>query len=277
MAVLFPLGLLGLVSAAIVVTTAVTRDLRLAATDCLFAAVLLFGIYALAGMPWQAVLISATASWSSALIVGRLLGRYGSLTLPLQVLLVLAVIGVLAFSLATGNPVAFWEPVLQALAEQLNAMGMQAVEPNALQPLAPLMTGMVASSAVISSALALMLGASWAASAGGPPFAPMFLGLRLGSVIGGMTALAGLGTMFGPGGIPGSLLMVLATGFAVQGLAVLHWQARAQQWPWYVMVAVYFPLLLGPMAITVFWLLLAGAGFVDNWYGLRRGGADVIK
>ena len=83
--------------------------------------------------------------------------------------------------------------------------------------------------------------------------------------------------IFNLGWLPANLLMVLGSGFAVQGLAVLHWQARARNWPWPIMFMVYLPLLFGPIMISVAWLLFAALGFVDNWYGLRRAGTDVLK
>jgi hypothetical protein len=138
------------------------------------------------------------------------------------------------------------------------------------------MTGLVAASAVSSSLLALVIGAWWAGDAGGPGLGEMFVRLRLGRVVGLATAVLGLLAAVGIDGLPGSLLLVLGTGFAVQGLAVAHWHARARGWPRVLLVLLYLPLLLGPSVAAVAWFFLASLGFVDNWYSLRRRDEDVI-
>lgn len=274
---LFPFGLLGLLSAALVVMTAILRGWRLALEDCLAALLVLLALILVVAGSWQALVLSAGLSWGSAVLLGALAGRHASLTLPLQVLVLLGTAGVLLFAVLVGDPVAFWEPVLETLTAQLGELGLRFEDPGGLNRLAPSMTGLVAASAVVSSSLALVLGSWWAATAGGPRFATAFLGIRMGVVLGIIAALAGLAVLFGLGWLPASLLLVIGTGFAVQGIAVLHWQARARNWPWPVLAAVYLPLLFGPVLIALAWLIFAAVGFIDNWYGLRRGGTDVIK
>ncbi|MFQ5635720.1 MAG: hypothetical protein ACE5G3_10385, partial [Gammaproteobacteria bacterium] len=58
--------------------------------------------------------------------------------------------------------------------------------------LAPMMTGMVAASIVMSSMVALIIGAWWAGGSGGPAFRNMFVSIRLGYILGGIAVLAGI-------------------------------------------------------------------------------------
>lgn len=274
-AALFPAGLFGLVSAAAVVLTAELRGWQAALKDTAAAMALLLAVSLVAGGEPLPVFLSASLSWGLALALGSLTGLYGSLVLPVQLLLVTGIAGVLLFHASVGNTTAFWERSLAQFAEELAAMGVELGQPDALSVLAPTMTGAVAASAVLASLLALVLGAWWSGAAGGPRFGEMFVELRLGRIVGGLTAVLGVTSFAGLGSLPADLLLVVAMGFAAQGLAVIHWQARARAWPRAVLVLVYLPLLLGPSVFALGWFAVAALGFVDNWYPLRRG--DVIK
>jgi len=269
-AVLFPAGLFGLVSAAAVVLVAEMRGWRIALQDVAAAMALLVGVSLVAGGEPLAIVASASLSWGLALALGSLTGLYGSLVLPVQLLLVAGMAGVLLFHAVVGDTTAFWERSLAQFAEELAAMGMEFGQPDALSALAPTMTGAVAASAVLASLLALVLGAWWAGAAGGPRFGEMFVELRLGRIVGALTAVLGVTSFVGLGSLPADLLLVVAMGFAAQGLAVVHWQFRARGWPRAGLVLVYLPLLLGPSVFTLGWFAVAALGFVDNWYPLRR-------
>ena len=273
----FPLGLLGVVSPAAVVMTAIVRGWRTALEDAVLALLVLAGVVLAAGGSLQILLLSGAFTWGSALALGSATGHFASLTLPVQVLILVGAAGVIVFGAVVGDVVAFWEPMLQTFAVQLGELGVEFADPAVLAPLAPVMTGLAAISIISGSVIALLLGSWWAAGASGPGFAAMFLRLRMGLVLGIATAIAGIAALLNTGWMANSLLLVLGTGFALQGIAVLHWQARARHWPWPLLALVYLPLLLGPIMISLALLIFAAVGFVDNWYGLRRGRIDVIK
>jgi hypothetical protein len=276
-AAFFPLGILGLLSTAGVSLTAILKGWREATTDCLLAGGILLVLTLLTQGQWQALLVSAGLIWPLAIVLGSLTGRFGTLILPVQMLVVLAAAGVLLFSLMASDPAAYWLEILEAMATEMVAMGVQFGEPTALAALAPLMTGIAAASAISSFGAALMLGSWWAASAGGPGFGAMFRALQLGTIIGLLAGLAGVLAVFQPGALGSNLLLVFGMGFALQGLAVVHWHAQQRDWPWFVLLLVYGPLLLGAVYASAGLLALATLGFVDNWYSLRRNGVDVIK
>ncbi len=276
-ALMFPAGLFGLISVASVVLTAEMRGWQVAAQDTAAALALLIGVSLIAGGDPAAIFLGAGSSWGMAILLGSLTGRYASLLLSVQVLLLAGIAGVVGFTLSVGDTTAYWQKSLVEMAAELEQMGFQLGDPQALAMLAPTMTGAVAASGVLALLLALLLGAWWGSAAGGPRLGEMFVALRLGAVVGGLAAVLGIASLAGLGQLPGNLLLVVGMGFALQGLAVIHWQARHRQWPWQVLLLVYFPLLLGPSIFALGWFLVAALGFVDNWYSLRRASGDVIK
>lgn len=275
----FHLGLFGVVSTAVVMLAAITRGWRVAVTDCVMAGVLLVGFALAAGGPWQMFALSAGTVWPVAIGMGSLTGQFGTLTLPLQALLVIAAALVVIFSVTVGDTTAYWASALQMMSAEFEAAGIELASPDVLAIWAPLMTGLVAALAVISVMLALVLGSWWAAAAGGPGLGPMFRKLRLGNIVGGAAAVAGLASIAGAGQLANDLLLVLATGFVLQGLAVVHWYAKARQWPWPFLLIVYLPMLpvlAGPGIATTMWFAVAAIGFVDNWFPLRRASSNMV-
>ena len=267
---LLPLPLTSVLSAAIVVAVAVARGWREAVADCVIALLVLGVVLLIAGGAWGQVLPSALSTWLIAVLLGALTGTYGSLTLTLQVLLVVALTGMVVFVLVVGDPIAFWERVLADFVAQMSEMGIEFTQPDAILGFAPFMNGLVAASVVSSSMLALLLGAWWAAAAGGPAFREMFARIRLGYVLGAVAVLAGIAALFLPVYLAGNALLVLGVGFVFQGLAVVHWLVNDRGLSPMIFIAVYLPFFLGASITLVALFVLASVGFVDNWYGLRR-------
>jgi hypothetical protein len=272
---LMPIGLMGIFSAAIVVSIANLKGWREAAMDCLIALGILSVIVLVVGAEPAQVLVGAAATWIVAVMLGGLTGTYASLTISIQAITVIAVLGLVIFALVVPDTAAFWEEFLTDFIEQIAGLGVQVADIGPLLSLAPVMSGMMAASAIISSLLALLLGSWWASSAGGPDFREMFLQLRLGVVIGAVAALSGIASVFGMGPEAGNLLLVLSTGFVFQGFAVMHWQVVRRGWPWPFLLLAYVPFLMGPSLAVAALFVVAALGFVDNWYGLRRTSTEV--
>jgi hypothetical protein len=273
---LFPLGLIGLFSAAIVVCVASLKGWREAAADCLMAFGILVAFVLVVGAEPAQVLVGAGSMWLIAIALGGLAGVYGSLTLSIQAAIVIAVLGLTVFALVVPDTIAFWEGFLSDFSAQMAGLGIQVAEPDALLLLAPVMSGMMAASAIVSSIIALFIGTWWASRAGGPDFKEMFLRVRLGNVIATAAALAGIASVFASSSVATNLLLVLSIGFVFQGIAVMHWQVVRRGWPWPLLMLVYMPLLMGPSLAVIALFVLAAIGFVDNWYGLRRSTAEVL-
>lgn len=272
---LFPLPLLAVVSAALVAMTTILHGWRLALQDCLGALLLLLLLTAFAGGYWVEIGVGAWLTWMVAVLLAHL-RREASLTLALQVAVLLGLAGTLAFLLWSPDPLAFWEQVLVELVERARIAGLQ-VEPSDFgMGVVMVMTGMMAASAVASSMAALFLGSWWAGQHKGRTFGQEFQLLSMGRVISLSAAVLGLLFVFGVRSFVDDLLLVLATGFIVQGLAVIHWHGARRGWPAVWPLALYLPLVLLPAVAALEMLLLVLIGLVDNGYSLRRGWAKVV-
>jgi hypothetical protein len=271
-AFLFPMPLLAVVSAALVAQAAITQGWRSASMECAAALVLLAAVTALAGGFWLEIGAGAAVTWLVAMMLGEL-RRAGSLALALQVAVLLGVAGAVAFTLWSRDPQAFWEQVLRDVAERAKSAGLEIGPADLLPGAARVMTGMMAASAVASSLAALFLGSWWADRRN---FGAEFQELRMGRVMGILAAGLGVLVLTGLRPAVDDLLLVLATGFVVQGLAVIHWHGARREWPRAWPVALYLPLALLPALAALELALLALLGLADNGYGLRRTGGKVV-
>ncbi len=263
---LFPLPILGLLSAAVVVMTAALRGPREALLDCLLALALLLGMGFLSGMHLPSLVLSAAVSWAVLTALGSLAGNAGSLTLAVQAAVLLALVAMPVFLAAVGDPVVYWMPKLEAWYSVLATQEMAvAVD---LEQLARIMTGARFAFSLLEALLALLLGLRLAYGLTGQSLADGFRLLRLGYVLGGIAAVAGIAALVGMQ--LNGVLLIFGMAFGCQGVAVLAWWARQRNWPrswWWALVIA--PLVLTPLLVIEL-ALLAGIGFVDNWFGLRR-------
>ncbi len=277
---LFLLPLVGFISSAVVVLVASVKGPREASIDCLLALAVLSVVLTLAGAGIAVVEITtALVVWCISIGLGFLVGRYRSLTLAMQAAVLLSVLGLLGFVGWAGDPVVFWRDLLELLAEvsrQAAGVDIEALPWESLEPLAPIMAGIMASAALVALSLALLLGTWWASALNGGSFAVMFRNLHLGYVIGSLATIAGIAAILGLQPLAGNVLLVLATGFAFQGLAVVYWWSWSKQWPRAWWLALYFPLFLGPTVRISEMVLLVTLGFIDNWYRLRPRREDMV-
>ncbi|MFQ5635721.1 MAG: hypothetical protein ACE5G3_10390 [Gammaproteobacteria bacterium] len=124
MAGLLPLPLTGVLSAALAVAVAIAKGWREAVVDCGIALLVLAAVTVVAGGLWSPVVVSGASTWVAAIFLGALTASYGSLTLTLQALLVLGVLGLTLFFVIAGDPVAFWERALREFAVRLDELGV---------------------------------------------------------------------------------------------------------------------------------------------------------
>ena len=175
------------------------------------------------------------------------------------------------FAVSVGDQQVFWTENLPALIALLAESGV-AVEADNIPELATTMTGSLAASVVIWTTIVLLLGSSWASAVQDGDFAGRFRSLRLGYVIGGLAALAGVA---GFAGVPlNGLLLLFGAAFMFQGFAVASWWSGRLGWPrgWWLGFVIV-PMFV-PNALVLAGTLFAAIGFVDNWYGLRRQSED---
>jgi hypothetical protein len=268
---LFPLPLLGMISAAIIVMAAQVRGLRETLLDCVLALVLLAGIAWFADMDLPVLLGSAAISWLLWLALGTIVARTGSLTLAVQAAVIIALAGLVIFNLVIGDPTAYWGQALEVLYADLAKQGFE-ITAN-IEQQAKLMSGIVIAGSLTGGIIALLLGSAWASRLSDGNYAQQFVELRLGYVIGGLAALAGVAGLFGFGF--DGVLLIFGAAFVFHGIAVVAWWSRRRNWPggWWIGLCV-LPILLPDFSIFIL-ALLSMLGFVDNWYGLRRAPAKM--
>lgn len=274
-AVLFPVPLLAVISAAIVVAVTGTHGWRIAVQDCGGALLLLMALTALAGELSWGIGLGAAVTWLVAIGLGHL-RQAGSLTLAVQSAVLAGVLGAVVFTVWSRDPQAYWEQVLKDLTQRARSAGIDVGPADLIPGAAQVMTGMMSASAVASSLAALFLGSWWAGKATGRGFGSEFQEVRMGRVLGVVAGIAGV--LFLTSLRPGvdDILLVLGVGFVVQGLAVIHWHGARREWPKAWPLALYLPLALLPAVAAVEMLLLALLGLFDNGYSLRRTGGKVV-
>jgi hypothetical protein len=276
---LFPLT--NVISAAIVVMTARGAGWRSAALDVGVSLVLLAGLVQLTnGESGTAapltVALGAGALWGGALLGGGLLRRFQSVDLAVQVLVMVALLGMLAADLAIPDAQAHWQPVLEALIRAAGLPQVSGLPADWLGTVAALMHGVIGASLLSTLILALMLGLWLDRDAAGGEWRRRFLELRLGRVLSLTAGVAAILLLTGFVSLGGGALLVVCTGFVAQGLAIVHWTADHRGWPRIWSLALYGPLLLGPQPAGLLLLALAIAGLVDNGFGLRRRRSNVV-
>jgi hypothetical protein len=277
----FLLPLTNVVSAALVVMTARAEHWRSAAVDVLVAIAALGALLAYTSdvggqaSPTPAIL-GAAALWGGSLLAGALLGRYRSVDLTLQVLVIAVAVGVLGATVAVPDARAYWEPILKGLIEAAGLPVAGGLPAGWLGTVAALMHGVIGASLLSTLVLAVMLGLWLDRDGEGAEWRRRFLELRLGRVLSVATVLAVAALAAGLPALGGGLLLVLGTAFATQGLAIVHWTADERSWPRVWPLALYAPLLVGAPPAGLMLLLLALGGLADNFVALRRRRANVV-
>lgn len=275
-ALTFPLPFTNLLSGALVVLVTLLTGWRAAATDALWALLLVGAGLWLGGGAWTSPVTGALLLWGGGILGGHLLRLHGSVALAAQIVLAMALLGVVLAGLIGGDPVALWRPVLDQLLAQTGLAEQGALPPDWLDGLAGVMNGVVASSILASIFLAWLIGSWMAGRAEGRSYREAFVQLALGRVLAVLAVLVAVLGLVVFRTTAMNLLLVFGMGFACQGLAVVHWLAERRRWPRFWPVALYGPLLLTTPLTGMIVMTLATIGFIDNWYGLRRPPRDVV-
>ena len=183
-------------------------------------------------------------------------------------------LAVIAFTLLSGDPVAWWTAEIERMLEALREAGqagqagidVDAVS-TAVAPVAHWMTGMLGVAITVSALLSLFIARYWQAAIEKPGgFGREFRALSLGNV----AALATLALIAAAALLGGSLLtglaLVACSGFVLQGLAILHSLVASRGVPGLWLYAIYALLVMVPYL----WPLLLALGLLDNRVPLRR-------
>ncbi len=265
------LPLFGFLSGAVLVYLVLRQGMRLAAIEATVAGGLILLLAAVLGMPLMPKLSVMASVWLPAALLALLLVRSGSLTLALQVTVIVMVLAVLAFFATAGNPVEFWTTFLTALVDAWREAGLNEqadlVGPQ-VAALAEHMTVWVAFVSWAIGAVMLLLGhALYREGPGDRRDYGRFRDLNLGRVIASAMAVTSVVAFLVQLAWLQSVAFVMFAAFSLQGIAIMHWLHAEGMVPVFLLVLMYGTMVvLSPIVVTA----MAVLGYIDAWFTLRR-------
>ena len=267
---LFP-ALLQVASGVVMVLLILTHGVRLAVIEAAIAAALLAVIALVSGAGLAQVLASVLTTWLPALLLGATLQLSRSLTLTLQVSVLVAALMTVGFHVVVDDIVAYWEPVTSYMLEWARQSELH--EQVQLMESQPVMTANMVTIAIVLSSwglyvLYLLFGyLAYSRMSAKPDDFGRFRELNFGRVLALIMALISVLALVSGSAVIQHLAFVLFAMFWLQGLAVLHWMHAEGQIALLVIIVVY---VLMPVLHIFLFLALAVLGYTDAWFGYRR-------
>lgn len=255
---------------AILVLVVLQQDIRRAATIAAFAGSILLAVALLTGSSLLQVLAQLGSLWLPILGLAWVMRSTRSLTLAMQLSVIVVLIGSCLFFVITSDPVGFWqqviaaEPVLQALQLQEWKSAVGATE----EQFAGVMTTMFAIGFWFGLVAAVLLG-YWLYQQlpGNTPQFGRFCDLNFGRVIALLLATTSVvGFAIDVVWIQ-SIAFILFAVFWLQGAALVHWLRNRGLVPLFAVSAVYILTLFVPQYVGT---ALAVLGYTDAWFQYRN-------
>lgn len=265
------LPLLGFLSGAVLVYLVLRQGLRLAVIEAAVACGLMLGLAVMLGLPLEPKVTVMASVWLPAMLMSLLLVVSRSLTLALQVAVIVMVLAVLVFFTVAGNAVEFWTVFLTALVDAWREAGLNEqadLVGSQLEALAEHMTVWVAFVSWAISALMLLLGHTlYQQGPGEKRDYGRFRDLNLGRVIASVMAVTSVIAFIAQLAWLQSVAFVLFAVFSLQGIAIMHWLHAEGMMPVFLLVLMYGTMVvLSPIVVTA----MAVLGYIDAWFNLRR-------
>lgn len=270
------LAYLSFLSGVIMVLLVLRKGPKAALVDAAIAGGLLAAIGLVQQAPLVAVLSAAMIMWLPAMLLGVLLISTRSLTLTLQVSVIVAVSAIIGFYLVAGDLADFWRVILLEFVEVSKQLGMteqaELLE-GQIDAVAAQMTTIAALSIWVVQSINCILGyLLYRELPGETVDCGRFSDLNFGRVIASVMAIASIAAVFSDGVLIQNIAFVLFLVFWLQGLAVVHWMHGAGKLPVFAVIAVY---VLMPFLNIILLMALAVVGYIDTWFRLRRPRATV--
>lgn len=261
---------LATVSGAILFFLVVQLDLKKALVPLALAGLLLVIIATLSGSLPVQVIIATASFWLPIAVLATVMRSTRSLTLTLQLSVIMILVGTGAFFAFMSDPVVFWQemiasnPVMQTLqlSEWKAALGVSE------EQFAGVMTTMFAIGFWFGVVIVVMLGYRlYQAQPGKTAEFGRFCDLNFGRVIALLLAITSIaGFAFGVIWIESIAFVVFAV-FWLQGLAMVHWLHSSGFVPVFVVLAAYvLTIVLGQYVFPA----LAVLGYTDAWFRYRN-------
>jgi len=254
-----------LTSGVIMVLLVLAQGARLAVIEGLIAAAVLLTVSVLFGVSISSMAALMVGTWVPVLLLAALLLGSRSLTLTMQVSVIVAIVALLGFYIVVDDPVAFWQPYLVQMAELARQNNLQL---NTELFSAEVMTISAALAFWMLYIIGLLLGyALYKRLPRETGTFGRFRDLNFGRVIALMLALASvLAFLVGAAWLQNVAFVVFVM-FWVQGLAIVHWLHGQGILPLAALIAVY---ALLPFLQVLLMTALAVFGYTDAWFDFRR-------
>lgn len=265
------LPLLQMVSGVIMVLLVLKQGARIAVLEGAVAGVILVLVALVTGTPLIQILVATTSTWVPAILLALVLQTTRSLTLTLQVSVLIAALAVLGFYVVIDDMVAYWDPVITVLLEWTRGNNLQ--EQAQLMESDPVMTANMLTMAIVLSSWALytvyLVFGYWLYRLipGESGDYGRFGDLNFGRVIALIMALLSLLAFVTGAAWLQSVAFVLFAVFWLQGLAVVHWLHSVGNLPLFVVIMTY---VLLPFLHVFLIMALAVLGYTDAWFTFRR-------
>ena len=262
---------LGFLSSVLIVLFVLRQGVRVAVFEAMLAGLLLAVVSVMVGTPVSVVLAVAIVFWLPAMLLATLLTVTSSLTLTLQVSVVVTVLGMVAFFVAVGDPIAFWEAELLVAAEVWRELGANELARN-------LTEGQAVLAAQMTMFIVIMLWTIYTATfvlgyrlyrqlPGETARYGQFRDLNLGRVIAMTMAICSIVALLGDAVWLQNIAFVMFAIFWLQGLAIVHWMHGKGILPAFAVIMVY--VLMLPLSAVIV-VALAVVGYIDAWFDLRQ-------
>lgn len=263
---LLPLpGLMGVVSSMIVVLLIMTQGWRRAAMLVAVAAAVLMAVALVIGFAVPLLTELMALFWLPALLLGTLLQKTRSLTLTMQVSVIIAIAALAMFYVVVPDPVAFWEPRVAEAAEVMIASGFELrtelLELEYMTVSAVLMGWMIGTTGFLLGYGVYRKLPTETAEFG------RFRNLDFGRVIAFAVALVSLLAIVVDAAWLKNVAPLLFVIFWLQGLAIVHYMHAQKLIPIHALVAIY---VLVPLLQVLMVTVLAIIGYMDAWFDFRR-------
>ena len=262
---------LGFLSSVVLVLLVIHQGIRTAVFEAMLAAALL-SLAGLIGGTSVAVLAVATlVNWSPALVLAAALRMTRSLTLTLQLSVLIAVLAIAAFVLVVGDPAEFWRRLLTTIAEVWREVGLND-EADLVERELGLFAAQMTMVAVLSLwtvyAVSFVMGyLLYRQLPGETADYGRFRDLNLGRVIALIMALTSVLALLSGAAWLQNIAFVTFAVFWLQGLAIVHWLHGEARLPAFAVIVVY---VLLPLLNVILMLALALLGYADSWFRYRR-------
>jgi hypothetical protein len=265
------LPLAGIFSGAVIALLVLQQGLRRSMMQALIAAAVLALIALLTGGSGPQTALVALLNWLPAYVLAALLRHWQSLTLTLQVSVIVALAVLLGFYVVLRDPSVFWSGWLADQAAPLfRELGLHEQAASLLEnraAIAQQMTVLFVFALWSLYAFGLLLGhALFDALAGHSAVFGRFSDLNFGRVLAVIMAVASVAAVFSGAIWLQNFAVLVFVVFWIQGLAIMHWLHAEKRLPTIFLVVVYalIPLLSALPVIS-----LAVVGYTDAWFAYR--------